>query len=83
MATSNIMRIVRGVVGDNALVFNDKLKGGGRSIKVNWGHDAAQTMAVKAALEAEGYTVEMVQTSGSIAMRGWLQRSEALRLHVK
>lgn len=73
MATSKIAKIVRGVVGYNAEVFNDKLKNGMRSIKVNCGNDEAQVDAIKSALEAAGYQVKKVKT---------LTRYEALRLHV-
>ncbi len=56
MATSNMMKIVRKVVGNDAVLFNDKLKNGSRSIK-GWGLREADYDAVQAALEAAGFTV--------------------------
>lgn len=76
MAASKIMRIVRGVTGYNGYIYNDKLKCGGRSIKVGMGFNDKLTGAVKAALEAEGYAVEMVQ---GYKMWGY----DTHRLHVK
>ena len=75
MAASKIMRIVRGVTGYNGYIYNDKLADGVRSIKVGLGTNVELTGAVKAALEAEGYTVEMVQ-----GYKFW--EMDTYRLHV-
>lgn len=56
-----VTKIVRGVVGKSAMIYNDKRADGVRSIKVNYGHNEAQIDAVRAALEAAGYKVSKVQ----------------------
>ena len=60
MATSKAMRIVRGLAGKDATVFNDRLQNGTRSFKV-WGWNVKDYGQAKAALEAAGLQVKMVQ----------------------
>lgn len=69
-----VTKIVRGVVGKDATIYSDKLKNGGRSIKLDmWARnvngvyelqDKAQwTQKAGAALQAAGYTVDIVTTN--------------------
>lgn len=69
-----MMKIVRGVVGKDATIYNDKLKNGVRSIKMDlWARnvngvyelrDRTQwTTQAAVALQAAGYTVDIVTTS--------------------
>lgn len=76
MAASKIMQIVRSVTGPEGYIYNDKMKSGARSIKVGMGFNDKLTDAVKAALEAQGYTVQKVQ---GYKMWGY----DTHRLHVK
>lgn len=77
MATSAVMKIVRGVKAGT--YFNDKLKSGVRSIKV-WGWKEADYDAAVVALFAAGYTVRKVQ------FRKWSNRMNEhytqTRLHI-
>ena len=58
MASKQLGKIVRGVVGKGGTVYNDKLANGTRSIKVEkYGWTNKDYDAVQTALEAEGYTV--------------------------
>lgn len=76
MAQSSIMNVVRGVTGYDGYIYNDKLKGGGRSIKVGIGTNTKLIGDVKAALEAAGYTVKIVK-----GYKFW--EMDTHRLHVK
>lgn len=69
--SSNIMSIVRKVVGSGAVVYNDKLKSGARSVKVSYGLSFTQAKACKSLLEAAGFSVRIQMTAYG-----------ALRLHV-
>lgn len=66
MATTTAMKVVRNIVGKNALVFNDKLNNGVRSIKVDyWSLQNNTGWETKAAqqLQAMGFTVKIVNTA--------------------
>ena len=74
MAKDNVAKIVRGVVGKEATIYNDKMKNGARSIKLDmWAHNEAGTYELVnrkelteqagKALEAAGYKVEVKTTS--------------------
>ncbi len=69
-----VTKIVRSVVGKDATIYNDKLKNGVRSIKLDmWARNvngvyelqskAQWTRQAGATLQAAGYTVDIVTTS--------------------
>ena len=69
-----VTKIVRGVVGNDATIYNDKLKNGVRSIKLDlWARNVngvyalqnrqAVTAQAAAQLQAQGYKVDIVTTS--------------------
>ena len=74
MATNAVMKIVRGVVGKDATIYNDKLKNGVRSIKLDlWARKvngvyelrdrAVLTAQAATQLQAAGYNAEIVTTN--------------------
>lgn len=77
MATSKVMKIVRGVKAGT--YFNDKLKSGARSIKA-WGWREADYDAAAVALFAAGYTVRKVQVTKWSSRMG--ERYTQTRLHI-
>jgi hypothetical protein len=75
MATKSVAKIVRNVVGKEATIYNDKLKNGVRSIKLDmWAHNnsctyelvnrSALTKQAGKALEAASYKVQVKTTRG-------------------
>ena len=54
----NVTKVVRGVIGSETGLYNDKRANGRRSIKIA-GYTDGQYLPVKRALEKAGYTVEM------------------------
>ena len=69
-----VTKIVRGVVGKDATIYNDKLNNGVRSIKLDmWARNVGGvyelqdrtlwTKKAAAQLQAQGYTVDIVTTS--------------------
>lgn len=74
MNAKAVTKIVRSVVGREATIYNDKLKNGVRSIKLDmWARNVNGTYELQnkeqwtkqagAALQAAGYTVDIVTTS--------------------
>ena len=66
-----IVEVVRTVVGKDAVLFNDRLKDGTRSVKV-WGWSIGAANAVAVLLRQQGRKVRLVET-----------RLGEFRLHVK
>jgi len=67
--------IIQALAGKGAFIFNDKLKSGGRSIKV-WGWSADDYLAAKTQLEAAGLPTKLVANTESPGP------SAPFRLHV-
>lgn len=79
MATTKTMRIVRKLAGKDKTVFNDKLVGGERSIKV-WGWREADYDIAMLMLFAAGCRVRKVLVKGYSARMARDYRQ--VRLHV-
>ena len=63
MNASAMMKIVRGVVGKGGTIYNDKLKNGARSVKVEkYGWQDSDYNAVLAALTAAGFSARLTQS---------------------
>ena len=71
--TTTAMRVVRGIVGPDAVIYNDPLRNGQRSIKVEYWWQEQRDWAVRAQVQltAMGRTAKIVTTRGGM-----------LRLHV-
>jgi hypothetical protein len=72
---AKIIRSLMTVTGQGNYMFNDRMKNGGRSIKV-WGWNSRVYEEAAAILTQHGYKTKMVLTPGS----KW--RSGSHRLHV-
>ena len=56
--TSKMIKVIRSVVGPDAVIFNDKLVDGTRSVKI-WGIKYNYVPTIKA-LTANGFSVKLV-----------------------
>ena len=62
MATSNMMKIVRAAVGRGGTIYNDRLKNGARSVKVEkYGWTNSDYNGLLAALRVAGYNARLTQ----------------------
>lgn len=76
MKTKTIQAVRK--VGNANVVFNDKLVGGRRSLKV-WGWNESQYRQCKEILENQGCEVKLIRIKGT----GWYNRGrDVIRLHV-
>lgn len=83
MATLTATKILRGLAGKDVTIYNDKLKDGTRSYKIqcypNWTDSDYANAA--ATLWMAGFTAKVVEHIGTDT--GWGLGYRQLRLHVK
>ena len=81
MEVTKTMKTARLLAGEMAVVFNDKLKTGERSLKV-WGWGSADYIKAKQVLELAGCTVKKVVLTRTVKDFNGKRTYTQIRLHV-
>ena len=79
--TTKVAKAVTGITGNGGRVFNDKLKSGGRSLKV-WGWKLGEYKLAKVMLQEHGCQVKLVEFTSNGWNGGMVAKKKQIRLHV-